>query len=183
MAKLRTLRLDSTVPSWIVLCFLQSSSVCTRNSPYSVADGYGCGWRHPASWGNLICWSHHWSEPHNPSILSLEHRQQLLWPYMSHKWYKVYIHCPLEWVSGSQGLRKRCAASSWGSRLPPRHHGKERSATFQKGYRHTRNSSVEKDYSDRNTIRKWVKKYLIPIFKSWKSGVWKRYVLGYMALS
>uniref|UniRef100_A0A8C2QW92 Lipid-binding serum glycoprotein N-terminal domain-containing protein n=1 Tax=Capra hircus TaxID=9925 RepID=A0A8C2QW92_CAPHI len=42
-----------------LLMHYESSLVCNRNAPYSVAGGLSHGSRHPASLGNLVCGSHH----------------------------------------------------------------------------------------------------------------------------
>ena len=62
---------------------------------------------------------------------SLEHQQQLVWPYTSHERCNVFIHCPLQGVSGGQWEGKRCSASSRSSRPPPRHHDKELDSFFK----------------------------------------------------
>ena len=58
MTKLRTLRLASTMQPQADLHF-QSPLASNQNAPYSAAGRNSRGSRHPASWGNLVCRSHH----------------------------------------------------------------------------------------------------------------------------
>lgn len=108
------------------LCFcLQFSLVCNRKPPHSAIGGLSHGSRNPGSWESLACHFHHRTRWHNPSTLHSEHQQQLQWPYTSHHKYKVYVHHPLQWVFGSQELRRRYSASSWSSWSPSMHHRKQ----------------------------------------------------------
>lgn len=50
---------------------------------------------------------------------------RILWPYTSYKKDGMCVHHPLQSVSGSQWLEKRCLTSSWSSWQPWRRHEKE----------------------------------------------------------
>ena len=114
MTKLRTLRLAFTVQPMQICSFLLQSSLACNRILFNSVVGEHCHGSTPCfvvlclSFPPLI-------QTHNPSILYLEHQQQLPRPLTSHRRYKVCVHCPLYWVSGSQWLRKRYSASPWSS--------------------------------------------------------------------
>ena len=100
MTKLRTLRLASTMQPQADLHF-QSPLASNQNAPYSAAGRNSRGSRHPASWGNLVCHSHHWFEPRNPSSSPRASAVTSV-AILYHKRYEVCVLCPPQWVSGSQ---------------------------------------------------------------------------------
>lgn len=110
-------------PEQIFTFSLQSFVIHNRTASYTTADRHGHGSRLPASWGNRVCPSHHWLEPHNFSILS-ECQEQLLWHVLLQQSYKGWIHHLFQWVSGKmfsfilKQLRARMSTSWPAGHMP-----------------------------------------------------------------
>lgn len=127
-----------------VLCQGYSPSFFYRNQVIGYCKYPGWHWQcspkliFPVACSNRNArWTESWHLPSRESVVcyfhlgfklcnsSLSHSgcwQQLLWPYVSHKKTKVYVHCPFQWAPESRWLGSKYPASFQSDRWPSRCH-------------------------------------------------------------